>query len=106
MIDYSVFPDVDELPTDFSSLEAKADYLTRVCGAWDFGMVPTLETFELFATWQDAFDRFPLTTSAAYAAFRSWYGWSPIPGDPPLLADYERLDRWEGRTKDPCFHLV
>lgn len=106
MIDYSVYPDVDELPTDFSSLEAQADYLTRVCGAWDFGMIPTPETFELFATWRVAFDTFPLTTSAAYAAFRSWYGWPPILDDPTLLADYERLDRREGRITDPCVNQV
>jgi hypothetical protein len=30
----------------------KADYVVRVCGAWDFGLVPRLEAFQLLRSWR------------------------------------------------------
>jgi hypothetical protein len=106
MIDYSVYPDTDELPTLLTKIEDQADYVARICGAWDFGMVPTAETFALFSTWREVFDQFPLLHSPAYAAFRSWFGWPRIPGGSVLLADYERIDRRDGRMSDPCVELI
>ncbi|WP_156427154.1 hypothetical protein [Leptolyngbya sp. NIES-2104] len=52
----------------------QADYVARICGAWDFGIIPTPETFLLFSTWREVFDGFPLLHSPAYAAFRSGFG--------------------------------
>jgi hypothetical protein len=105
-IDYSVFPDLDTLPTDFSTIQAKADYIARICGAWDFGVIPTRKTFALLRSWKDAFDAFPVPASPAYAAFRSWFGWPAVPQWPPLEADYERLDERDGRAADPCRDLI
>ena len=34
-LDHSVYPDLDELPTRLDSMEAKADYVHRICSAWD-----------------------------------------------------------------------
>ena len=68
VIDTSVYPDLDELPTDLVAPEAKADYVARICGAWDFCIVPERETFQLFCGWRDVSDSFPLLHSAAYAA--------------------------------------
>ena len=98
MIDYSVYPDVAELPIKFHSLEEQADYVTRICGAWDFGMPPTSETFSLFATWKQVFDCFPLKHSPAYAAFRTAFGWTLMPDSSVLQANYER----QGQSFDPC----
>lgn len=50
-LDYSVYPDIEDLPQTLHSPEDKADYVARICHAWDFGIVPTLETFELFGDW-------------------------------------------------------
>jgi hypothetical protein len=91
---------------DFSTIEAQADYIARLCGAWDFGIIPTRETFALLSSWRDAFDTFPVPASPAYAAFRSWFGWPPIPQWPPLQADYEPIDARDGRGEDQCRDLI
>jgi hypothetical protein len=91
-LDYSVYPDLEQLPDTLDSPEQKADYLARVCGAWDFGIVPTAETFALFQDWETIFEQFPRLSSPAYAAFRASFGWSCRPSEPILQANYERLD--------------
>jgi len=97
-LDRSVYPDVVP-PATLVTDGDRADYLARICGAWDFGVVPTWDTINAFAQWRDVFDRFPLPTSPAYAALRSLFRWPRVPGS-ILLADYEVLDRAEGRA-DP-----
>ena len=106
MIDYSVYPDVDELPIALNTSEDRADYVARICGAWDFGVVPTPETFSLFAAWGEVFDCFPLLHSPAYAAFRSWFGWPPILGGSVLQANFEQVDRRNGRSTDFCLEWI
>ena len=106
-IDQSVYPDT-EPPTELLTMEAKADYVHRICSAWDFRIHPEPETFDLFGGWKDVFDRFPLVTSPAYHAFRAWFGWERVP-TPLGLAyaepAYVTLDRLEGRT-DPCENMI
>lgn len=104
-IDHSVYPDLDVLPQELSSPEDRADYVQRICAAWDFGVVPEWETFRLFATWRDVFDRYPLPHSPAYHAFRSWFGWPATEKGTVLETQSERLDRREGRA-DPCATMV
>jgi hypothetical protein len=79
-LDYSVYPDIDELPDDLPTPEAKADYIARICGAWDFGIGPTAYTFELLRDWKPVFDAFPIADSPAYHAFRTVFGWPGIDG--------------------------
>lgn len=106
MIDTSVYPDLDHPPTTLESEADRADYVARICGAWDFGIVPTPDTFRLFASWRDVFDRHPLLHSPAYAAFRLYYGWPPV-SITILEAPYERADRAAGRMRpDPCTNMV
>lgn len=108
-LDYSVYPDVDEPPTVLESLEAKADYLHRICSAWDHGVHPDSQTFAAFARWQEVFDRFPVLTSPAYHAFRAWFGWQPKPYPVnvlPPLPRWVHLDRLEGRDADPCEQMI
>jgi hypothetical protein len=107
VIDHSVYPDLDHPPDELPTAEDKADYVARICAAWDFDVVPTPETFTLFAEWREVFDRFPLPHSPAYAAFRTIFGWPQLPGGSVLEADYERADRRAGRQlPDPCIHIV
>ena len=104
-IDHSVYPDVeppDDLPTD----EDKADYIHRLCGAWDFGIVPEEESVRELRGWKHVFDRFQIPRSPAYHAFRMWFRWEPVPSLPPFGRMYwEALDAEEGRT-DPCVDWV
>lgn len=104
MIDHSVYPDCDSPPQEFRSIEERADYLHRICAAWDFGIVPERSAFAQFAEWKEVFDNFPLPHSPAYHTFRRWFNWPALPGS-CMEADYERFDAIEGR-KDPCAHLV
>jgi hypothetical protein len=104
-VDGSVFPDLDEPPASFASVEAVADYVHRVCAAWDYGVQPDAETFALFAESKAAFDRFPLLTSPAYHAVREWLGWERVSVPTGLHAPaprYVAQDRLEGRRDDPC----
>jgi len=105
-IDYSVYPDMDEPPAELVEPADRADYVHRVCASWDFGIVPDRETFDLFRGWREVFDLYPITTSPAYHAFRSWFGW-PVAEKAPLLdTQAERLDRRERRGPDPCRGMV
>jgi hypothetical protein len=91
-LDSSLFPDVAEPPQTLPTDADKADYVARVCGAWDFGLVPTAETFGLFRSWRDVFDRFPISSSPSYTAFRMLYGWPTVDSGQLQIAGYERID--------------
>ncbi len=106
-IDHSVYSEYDNPPDALETEFDKADYVHRICTAWDFHIFPEPETFELFAQWKDVFDRFPVLTSPAFHAFRAHFGWERLParfsGPTPL---YVHLDRIEGRDADPCEELI
>lgn len=106
-IDHSVYPEFDDPPDVLESIYDRADYVHRICTAWDFYVFPEPETFKLFADWKEVFDRFPIPTSPAYHAFRGLYGWEPVPmvltGPTPL---YVHLDRLENRGPDPCERMI
>jgi|RhiMethySRZTD1v2_1073278.scaffolds.fasta_scaffold13259_8 hypothetical protein len=104
-IDGSVYPDLDSPPRSLDTPEAKADYLHRVCTAWDYGVPPADDTVGLFSGWQEIFDRFPCVTSPAYHALRQWFRWPPVAVPPGLhhaAPRYREYDRLEGRREDPC----
>ena len=108
-IDQTVYPDMAEPPEILQSPEDKADYVHRICAAWDFHIHPEPETFELFSQWRDVFDRFPIPTSPGYHAFRAWFGWPPVPVPDGLIGPtphYVHLDRLEGRDEDPCADMI
>ncbi len=108
-IDGSVYPDLVSPPRSLDSPEARADYVHRVCSAWDYGVRPDARTFALLSEWEDIFDRFPLVTSPAYHAMRSWFDWDRVPVPPGLHAPmprYLEYDRLERRGEDPCERLI
>lgn len=97
-IDGSVYPD-REPPSALETQEDKADYLQRICGAFDFGIPPERATVEMFRGWRDVFDRFPLAHSPAYHALRAFFGWETIERLPFLgEPGYRKIDAAEGRT--------
>ncbi len=108
-IDASVYPDLDQPPRTLETIEAKADYVHRICAAWDFHVHPEPETFELLCGWKEVFDRFPLPLSPAYHAFRAWFGWPAVPVPASArgpVPHYRELDRLEGRGEDPCEGMI
>jgi hypothetical protein len=108
-IDGSVYPDWDSPPESLDSAEARADYVHRVCAAWEYGVHPDAETFAVFSRWKDIFDRFPIVTSPAYHAMRAWFGWEPTPvpaGLHPPTPRYVEYDRLEARGEDPCEECI
>ena len=108
-IDHSLYPEFDCPPDVLESDGDKADYVHRVCTAWDLGIHPDPETFELLRQWKDIFDRFPVLTSPGYHAMRAWFGWEALqwPKDiPPPTPQWVHLDRLEGRDKDPCEEMI
>jgi hypothetical protein len=108
-LDQSVYPEMDEPPSVLETVEAKADYVHRICSAWDYGVQPAPDTFELLATWKEVFDRFPVLTSPAYHTFRAWFRWDPLPfpvNVSPPTPRYMHLDRQERRDEDPCERMI
>ena len=108
-IDQSVYPDLDQPPVTLESKYDKADYVHRICTAWDFGIHPDQYTFDLFAQWRDIFDEFPVVASAGYHAFRMLFRWPTVEIPPGLSAptpQWVHLDRLEGRPPDPCEKMI
>lgn len=108
-IDDTLYPDLERPPDRLETPADRADYVHRVCAAWDFHVQPDPETFELLSGWKDVFERFPIVTSPAYHAFRAWFGWEPVGVPEGMLAPtplYVHLDRREGREEDPCEGMV
>jgi hypothetical protein len=108
-IDQSVYPDCDAPPNLLDTPEDRADYVHRICAAWDFGILPEPETFRLLEQWKDVFDRFPILTSPAYHAMRMWFGWEPLAYPTPMVRPeppWVHLDRLEGRDTEPCEEMI
>jgi len=78
--DASVYPDV-EPPVTLDTLGDRVDFLARLCAAWDFGVLPRVETAEeiRLAEWRDAVDACRFLTSPAYHLLRSWHRLPPLP---------------------------
>ena len=74
-IDEVLYPDV-ESPVVLDTLNARVDYIARLCAAWDFGVLPT-ETVVAEVRkpdWSQAVDECRLLTSPAYHLLRKWHG--------------------------------
>ncbi len=105
-LDHTVYPEMPCPPDDLPTLHAKADYVQRICAAFDFGVFPERSDWDRFSGWKAVFDASPLPDSPAYHVFRAWYGWEPVPaGVCGLEAPWRIQDRREGRD-DPCEHTV
>jgi hypothetical protein len=104
-IDASLYPD-RKPPADLSSEYEAADYLQRVCAAFDFGVIPAGAVLEELRRHREIFDRYPLPASPAYHALRRWFGWPAVLGRPPMRLRYEQRDLRENRPPDPCARHV
>ena len=73
-IDGALYPDT-EIPEDLPTLADRVDFLVRLCGAWDFGILPDWETVEEVRRfdWREAVEETNLLTSPVYHLLRSWH---------------------------------
>ncbi len=78
-IDGTLYPDM-ETPSELNTLAERVDFLSRLCSAWDFGLLPRQETvLEIRKSiWREAIDTCRLLTSPAYHLVRSWQGLPPL----------------------------
>jgi hypothetical protein len=79
-IDGSLYPDVT-VPEAITTLAGRVDFLARLCGAWDFGILPEPETVVEVRRpgWKEAVDACRLLTSPSYHLLRSWHGLPELP---------------------------
>ena len=79
-IDGALYPDT-EPPETLETLADRVDFLVRLCGAWDFGVLPYPETVAEIRRpeWQEAVDDCRLLTSPAYHLLRAWHDLEPLP---------------------------
>jgi hypothetical protein len=79
-IDGALFPDV-EVPSRVETLAERIDFLSRLCGAWDFGILPEGATVQEIRKpcWRDAVESTRLLTSLSYHLVRRWHGLSELP---------------------------
>jgi len=73
-IDASLYPDLDP-PRTLEALDARVDFLARLCAAWDFGVLPRADTVTEIrkSEWREAVDACRLLTSPAYHLLRTWH---------------------------------
>ena len=78
-LDSALYPDV-EPPTELDSLAERVDFIARLCAAWDFGLLPSLQTVAEIrrSEWREAVDACRLLTSPTYHLLRSWHGLPPL----------------------------
>jgi hypothetical protein len=79
-IDGTLYPD-RPVPTSPDTLAERVDFLVRLCGAWDFGLLPCHETIVEVRRpeWPDAVDECRLLTSSTYHLLRQWHDLPPLP---------------------------
>jgi hypothetical protein len=79
-LDGSLYPDV-EVPEALGSLADRVDFLVRLCGAWDFGILPSHDTVAEIRRpdWRAAVDATQLLTSPSYHLVRSWHDLASLP---------------------------
>jgi len=79
-LDASLYPD-REPPGRLETLADRVDFISRLCGAWDFGILPKQDTVEEIRRpeWREAIDAARLLTSPVYHLLRRWHGLPPLP---------------------------
>ncbi len=79
-IDGSLYPD-QEAPDTLANIAERVDFLVRLCGAWDFGILPQAETIAeiTLGSWRSAVDSCRLLTSPAYHLLRRWHNLPEVP---------------------------
>jgi hypothetical protein len=78
-LDGALYPDVN-IPDALDSLPEQVDFLARLCAAWDFGLLPNVDTITEIRKekWKPAVEACRLLTSPSYHLLRRWHGLSAL----------------------------
>jgi len=78
-IDGALYPDCDP-PRELTTLADRLGFVARLCSAWDFGVLPDLETIAEVRgeSWREAVDACRLLTSPTYHLLRHWHRLPPL----------------------------
>ncbi len=89
-IDGALYPNT-ETPNSLDTLTDKVDFLARLCGAWDFGILPYEETVDEIKRpeWREAVDTCQMLTSVAYQILRDWHD---LPSVPYIGREYDYIN--------------
>jgi len=79
-IDGALYPDT-ETPSALDTLAERVDFLARLCSAWDFGLLPEMETVTEIRRpeWREAVEACRLLTSPVYHLLREWHDLPSLP---------------------------
>ncbi|MEA3440338.1 MAG: hypothetical protein U9R58_08650 [Chloroflexota bacterium] len=79
-IDGALYPDTD-VPERLTTEAERVDFVARLCAAWDFGILPNIDTIEEIRRdeWRQAVDECRFLTSPTYQLLRSWHGLEQLP---------------------------
>jgi len=79
-IDGTLYPDIDP-PASLDTLGERIDFIARLCSAWDFGLLPDVETVAELRRpeWREAVDACRLLTSPTYHLLRAWQDLPALP---------------------------
>ena len=80
--DTSLYPEFDAETLSMPySIDEQIDFVARVCGAWDFGVLPLPETLiELRKLeWREAVNKCELLASPTYHLLRRWHDLPSLP---------------------------
>ncbi len=79
-IDGTLYPDTDP-PDKLVTFEDRIDFLSRLCAAWDFGLLPDADVVEAIrrSDWRESVDACRLLTSPTYHLLRKWHGLETLP---------------------------
>ena len=97
-IDGSLYPD-RPVPDRIDTLGERIDFIARVCGAWDFGIIPRARTLQqiLQPDWRRAVDETQMLTSCAYHLLRERHG---LPQSRYLGPRFPYIEN------DPCLKMM
>jgi hypothetical protein len=95
--DASLYPDIEQ-PRPPASLGERIDFVARLCGAWDFGLLPEADAVRELRrpAWRQATEACRMLTSPAYHLLREWHGLPPLPflgSVPAYIRDDPNLER-------------
>ncbi len=79
-LDGTLYPD-RELPAAIETCDDRIDFLARLCAAWDFGILPDVQTVVEIRqpTWREAVDQCRFLTSPTYHLVRAWHNLPELP---------------------------
>ena len=80
-LDGTLYPDLDQPPVALNTHAEQVDFIARLCAAWDFGVLPSMNTIREVRRpeWRAAVNDCLLLTSHSYHLLRQWHDLPAVP---------------------------